>query len=141
MESILLFDGECVHCSKAASAVRELSISGLEVQLIYSPQVIELLESAGLEIPKEPSILVIDGDEKRILNGWRMRQHLASIIGRRRSRVIATARYRIAGAHREGSRRTLAHTSAYHRVVGRRRSRYSRISCGFRNSLSVHRGI
>lgn len=88
MESILLFDAECVHCSKAASAVRELSISGLDVQSIHSPKVIELLKSAGMEIPKKPSILVIDGNENRILNGWRLRRHLASLIGRRRSRVI-----------------------------------------------------
>lgn len=86
MKYIVLFQHSCDACSKVGKLVTSMSIDGLEARPLTDPSVVELLRSAGLQIPDRPSLLVVgDGDQVQVLTGWAMRQRLAAVVGWRRS--------------------------------------------------------
>jgi hypothetical protein len=89
MAHVLMFDSECAACSRAARAVAQMGIEGLEVRGLSDPAVLAQLRQAGLEPPAGPALLSGDGAETRLVTGWAMRKGLARLLGwRRASRVV-----------------------------------------------------
>jgi predicted DCC family thiol-disulfide oxidoreductase YuxK len=88
----LLFDGDCMACSKVARAVGDLHVADLEVKPLRDAGVAEVLAQADLQAPDRPSLLVTgDGEDvsgARLLHGWQMRRVLAGLIGWRRAHAI-----------------------------------------------------
>ncbi len=85
---VLLFDGDCVACSRVARAVSDLQIADLEVRPRTDLTVAQALEQAGIAAPVAPSLLVTGAGGTRLLRGWRMRRVLAGLMGWRRARAI-----------------------------------------------------
>jgi hypothetical protein len=72
-----------------ARIVIDMSIPGLEVRSIDSPEVAELLSAAGLAVPDRPALLAVGDNRAEILTGWAMRRRLAvRLIGRRRPAAL-----------------------------------------------------
>ncbi|TMC08456.1 MAG: hypothetical protein E6J41_13440 [Chloroflexi bacterium] len=88
MTHVLVFDSSCAACSRAARAVAEMGIAGLEVRGLSDPDVLGRLREAGLEPPDRPALLSGDGTEARLATGWTMRRRLAGLVGWRRARLI-----------------------------------------------------
>jgi hypothetical protein len=89
MQYILLFKGSCAACSKVAGMVTGLSVDNLEARPLESPGVQQLLSDAGLAAPVRPALLLISGDDVRLVSGWQLRRRLAGVLGWRRSGAIA----------------------------------------------------
>jgi hypothetical protein len=85
---ILLFDGDCLACSKVARAVNDLHVADLGVKPLGDADVTEALAQVGRPLPGRPSLLVTGTGGPRLLHGWQMRRVLAGLIGWRRARTI-----------------------------------------------------
>jgi hypothetical protein len=85
MTHVLVFDSDCAACSRAARAVAEMGITGLEVRGLSDPAVVALLQEAGLERPNGPALVSGEGATARLATGWGMRRGLARLLGWRRA--------------------------------------------------------
>lgn len=88
MRHLLLFDGNCAACSRAAQEVTSAGIPSLEVKPLRDPEVAELLGRAGLVVPGRPALLWTENGKVRLAVGWRMRLRLARLVGWRRAGAI-----------------------------------------------------
>jgi predicted DCC family thiol-disulfide oxidoreductase YuxK len=108
MRHVLVFDGDCAACSRAAQAVARMDIAGLEVRSWSDPAVLALLREAGLEEPDGPALLSGEGAQAQLATGWAMRRQLARLMGwRRATRIVRLVsiegRARVARAARAGA--------------------------------------
>jgi hypothetical protein len=88
MHYILLYKGSCAACSKVAEMVNDLTSTKLEARSADSAEVQGLISDGGLEAPKRPAMLMIGDGSVRIVAGWKMRLHLAGLLGWRQARAI-----------------------------------------------------
>jgi hypothetical protein len=82
----LVFDSECVSCSRVAHAVRSLGVRGLDVKPSNDPELRAALARFGRTVPDGPALVSVNGDRIRCRTGLLMRIQLARLIGYRRSR-------------------------------------------------------
>jgi hypothetical protein len=81
---VLVFDGDCLSCSRLARTVEQLAVPDLGVMSLRDP----LLAQASPQVPDRPGLLVNDTAGARLLYGWAMRRQLASVVGWRNARTL-----------------------------------------------------
>ena len=91
MERYLLFDAQCLTCSKLAQAVTSTTNGWMTARSLHDPQMQSLLAQTQNSQKWEPTLLEVQDDQVRVYRGMALRFKLLSGLGLKRTMDLLQA--------------------------------------------------